>query len=104
MPQETNTSKIGALEKSVTTLVTVTAQLRAEVDAFKTDLKSSEAAAGALDKENAVLKQKIDDLTRRHDDQAAHFKVWDQRWWGFTCGSCDCHRDRVHQEVIRHDE
>jgi len=77
MPQETNTSKIGALEKSVTTLVTVTVQLRAEVDAFKTDLKSSEAAVAALDKENALLQQ-------RHDDHVRRAEVWGQRWWALV--------------------
>ena len=40
----------------------------------------------AVDKENAVLRQTIDEQSRRLDDQAAHFKVWDQRWWGLLAG------------------
>ena len=40
----------------------------------------------SVDKENAVLKQKLDEQSRRLDDQAAHFKIWDQRWWGLLAG------------------
>ena len=39
-----------------------------------------------LDKENAVLRQALADQSRRADDQAAHVKVWDQRWWGLVAG------------------
>ena len=39
-----------------------------------------------LTTELAVLKQKIDDQSRRTDDQAAHFKIWDQRWWALLAG------------------
>ena len=40
----------------------------------------------SVDKENAVLSQKLDEQSRRADDQAAHVKVWDQRWWGLVAG------------------
>ena len=28
------------------------------------------------------MKSRLDDQSRRFDDQATHVKVWDQRWWG----------------------
>ena len=34
----------------------------------------------------AVLTQRLDEQSRRLDDQSAHVKVWDQRWWGLLAG------------------
>ena len=34
----------------------------------------------------AVVNQRLDEQSRRFDDQAAHVKVWDQRWWGLVAG------------------
>ena len=39
-----------------------------------------------LDKEVALLQLRLDEQSRRLDDQAAHVKVWDQRWWGLLAG------------------
>ena len=60
--------------------------LQTQVSEFVQLQDDSRLALATLDKENAVLKQKIDEQSRRFDDQAAHVKVWDQRWWGLVAG------------------
>lgn len=78
--------RIRQLELTLQELSATVGFMRTQASGFAQLQEDFRLALASLDKENAVLKQTIAEQARRSDDQAAHVKVWDQRWWGLVAG------------------
>jgi hypothetical protein len=86
MATPTQGERIRQLELTLQELSTTVGFMQTQASGFVQLQEDFRLDLASLDKENAVLKQTIAEQTRRLDEQVAHVKVWDQRWWGLVAG------------------